>query len=115
MVRERTEAAIILTDTFLVQQMRQIAELAIKHRLPSIFGVNEYAEAGGLLSYGQDVTANFHRAATFVDKILKGAKPGELPFEQPMQFHLVINRKTANAIGLAIPQELLLRADRVIE
>jgi putative ABC transport system substrate-binding protein len=115
MARERTEAVIVLTDVFFVQQMRQIAELAIKHRLPSIFGVSEYPEAGGFMSYGQDITANFHRAATFVDKILKGAKPGELPFEQSMKFNMVVNRKTAQAIGLTIPQELLLRADRVIE
>jgi len=115
MTRERADAVIVLTDTFFVQQMRQIAELAIKHRLPSIFGVNEYPEAGGLMSYGQDITANFHRAATFVDKILKGSRPGDLPFEQPMKFNLVINRKTAKAIGLTIPQELVLRADKVIE
>lgn len=115
MARERTEAVIVLTDVFFVQQMRQIAELAIKHRLPSIFGVSEYPEAGGFMSYGQDITANFHRAATFVDKILKGAKPGELPFEQSMKFNMVVNRKTAQAIGLTLPQELLLRANRVIE
>ena len=115
MARERTQAVIILGDTFFTQQARQIAELARQRRLPSIYTANDYAEAGGLMSYGADIRDHFRRAATFVDKILKGAKPGELPFEQPTRFYLVINRKTAKAIGLAIPQELLLRADRVIE
>ncbi len=113
--RERAQAVVVLNDTFFVQQFRQIAALALKHRLPSMYGAVEYAEAGGFMGYGQNVVDNFRSAATFVDKILKGAKPGELPFEQPMRLQLVINRKTAKAIGLAIPQELLLRADRVIE
>ena len=115
MTRERAEAVIILNDTFFVQQLRQIAELSAKHKLPSLFGAIEYAEYGGLMGYGQNVADNFHRAATYVDKILKGAKPGELPIEQPTRLSLAINRKTAKAIGLAIPQELVLRADRVIE
>jgi len=97
------------------QQSRQIASLAIKHRLPSIHGTTEYPEDGGFMGYGQNIGENFRSAAIFVDKILKGARPAELPFEQPMRLELVINRKTAKAIGLAIPQELLLRADRVIE
>ena len=113
--REGAKALFVLNDTFFAQQFRQIAALALKHRLPSIYGAVEYAESGGLMGYGQNILDNFRRAATFVDKILKGAKPGDLPFEQPMRLQLVINRKTANAIGLAIPQELLLRADRVIE
>jgi len=115
MAKERAEAVIIPGDTFFLQQVRQIAELALKHRLPSTYVTREYAEAGGFMSYGQNITENFRRAATYVDKILKGAKPGELPIEQPTIFELVINRKTARAIGLTIPQELLLRADRVIE
>jgi len=115
MTRERTEAAIILNDTFFIQQMRQIAELAARHKLPSIFGGTEYAEAGGFIGYGQNISDNFRRAASYVDKILKGAKPGDLPIEQPTKLSLVINRKTAKAIRLAIPQELVLRADRVIE
>ena len=115
MTRERTEAAIILNDTFFIQQMRQIAELAARHKLPSIFGGTEYAEAGGYIGYGQNISDNFRRAASYVDKILKGAKPGDLPIEQPTKLSLVINRKTAKAIGLNIPQELVLRADKVIE
>jgi putative ABC transport system substrate-binding protein len=113
--REHAQAVVVLNDTFFVQQFRQIAELAVKYRLPSICGAVEYAEAGGFMGYGQNVVDNFRSAATFVDKILRGANPGELPFEQPMKLQLVINRRTARAIGLAIPQELLLRADRVIE
>jgi len=115
MTRERAGAVIILNDTFFVQQQRQIAGLASNHKLPSIFGGIEYAEAGGLMGYGQNILDNFRRAATYVDKILKGAKPGDLPIEQPTRLTLVINRKTAKAIGLVFPQELELRADRVIE
>ena len=115
MTRERAGAVIILNDTFFVQQQRQIAELATRHKLPSIYGGIAYAEAGGLIGYGQNVGDNFRRAATYVDKILRGAKPGDLPIEQPTKLSLVINRKTAKAIGLTIPQELVLRADKVIE
>ena len=115
MAREHAQALVILNDTFFFQQYRQIAALALKHRMPSIYGGVEYADAGGLMGYGQNITDNFRAAATFVDKILKGANPGDLPFEQPMRLQLAINRKTAKAIGLAVPRELLLRADRVIE
>jgi ABC-type uncharacterized transport system substrate-binding protein len=115
MAREHAQAVIIFGDTIFVQQARQIAELARKQQIASIFTAPDYAEAGGLMSYGPDVRDHFHRAATFVDKIFKGAKAGELPFEQPTRFYLTINRKTAKAIGIAIPQELLLRADKVIE
>ena len=115
MSKQRVEALVGLNDTFFVQQSRQIASLAIKHRLPSIHGTTEYPEDGGFMGYGQNIVENFRTAAIFVDKILKGARPAELPFEQPMRLELVINRKTAKAIGLAIPQELLLRADKVIE
>jgi ABC-type uncharacterized transport system substrate-binding protein len=115
MARQRTEALVILGDTFLIQQARQIAELCVKHRVASLYPTPDYPEAGGLMSYGPDVTYNFRRAAYYVDRIVKGAKPGELPFEQPMRLQLVLNLKTAKAIGLAIPQELRLRADRVIE
>jgi putative ABC transport system substrate-binding protein len=115
MTRERAGALLILADGIFGNQRRQIAELAAKRRLPSIFGLSEYPDAGGLMAY----TANFldleRRAATYVDRILKGAKPGELPVEQPSNFELVINLKTANAIGLTIPPSLLQRADRVIE
>jgi ABC-type uncharacterized transport system substrate-binding protein len=115
MTQERAKAVVILADTYFAEQERRIAELALKRRLPSIFNTPEYPEVGGLMSYGPDLNENFRHVATFVDKILKGAKPGELPFELPMRLHLVLNRKTAKAIGLAIPQELLLRAERVIE
>lgn len=115
MARQRAPAVLVFTDTFYVQQARQIAELALKHRLPTMFGSEEYVDSGGLMSYGPDIRDNFRRAAVFVDKILKGAKPGDLPIEQPTRIYLVINRKTANALGFAIPQELLLRADKVIE
>jgi putative ABC transport system substrate-binding protein len=115
MKRERAEAVIVAADAFFFLQRRQIAELALRHRLASMASNREYAAAGGLMSYGQNIADFYRRAATFVDKILKGAKPGELPIEQPTIFELVINLKTAKALGLAIPQELLLRADKVIE
>ena len=114
-VQERTDAVIILADAFLFQQRMQIAGLALKHRLPSIYAFAGYAEAGGLMSYGADNNDNFRRAGIFVDKILKGAKPGDIPFEQPTRYYLVINRKTANALGVKITGELLTRADKVIE
>jgi putative ABC transport system substrate-binding protein len=113
--RERVEAMIILNDTFFVQQSRQLAQLAIKHRLASIFGTQDYARAGGLMSYGPEVKDHFRRAAAYVDKIFKGAKPGDLPIEQPTRYLLTINRKTAKAIGREIPSELSLRADKVID
>jgi putative ABC transport system substrate-binding protein len=113
--RERAGAVIVVIDPFFIQQGRQIADLAAKHRLPSMSGSREYAEAGGLVGYGQNLADNYRRAAAYVDKIFKGARPGDLPVEQPTTLELFINRKTAKAIGLAIPQELLLRADRVIE
>ncbi len=115
MVRERADAVLILIDGFFFQHRTQIAELALKHRLASIYPASGYAEAGGLMNYGSDLTDHYRRAATFVDKILKGAKPGELPFEQPTRFYLEINRKTASALGIKIPQELLMRTDKVIE
>ena len=115
MSRERAGAVIVLPDSFLLQQRQQISRLALKHRLPSISMVSEFPEAGVLMSYGANVNDNVRRAATFVDRILKGAKPGELPFESPTRYYLIINRSTGNSLGIAIPQELMLRADRVIE
>jgi putative ABC transport system substrate-binding protein len=115
MTRERAGALIVLSDAFFLQQARRIVELAAQHRLPTIFWTRELVEAGGLMSYGQDIVEHYHRAATYVDKILKGAKPSDLPVEQSTKFELVINLKTAKAIGLTIPQDLLFRADTVIE
>ena len=115
MTRERAEGVVIGIDGFMLQQRVQIAALALKARLPSIYPTPAYAEAGGLMSYGADLTDNFRRAAIFVDKIFKGARPGELPFEQPTRYVLALNRKTADALGVKISNELLLRADRVIE
>jgi len=115
MARERADAVIIPIDGFMFQQRAQIAGLSLKHRLPSIYPTAAYAEAGGFMAYGADVNDNFRRAGIFVDKILKGAKPGELPFEQPTRYYLVINRKTANALGIKLSNELLTRVDKVIE
>jgi len=115
MTKEKAGAVIVAGDGFLNQQQRQISELAAKHRLPSISVRKEYVEAGGLISYGQNQAEGFRRAATYVDKIFKGAKPGDLPVEQPTKFELIINRKTAKALGFTIPQSLLISADKVIE
>lgn len=115
MVREKAGAAIVARDGLFSQQERQIAELAAKYRLPTISGNREFVEAGGLISYGQNITENYRRAATFVDKIFKGAKPSELPVEQPTKIELFINLNTAKLLGLKIPQSLLIRADKVIE
>ncbi len=115
MTKERANAAIIVADGLFLQESQSIAGQALKHRLPSISQLREFTEAGGLMSYGPNSVDNFRRAATYVDKILKGAKPGELPFEQPTRYHLVINRKTAMSLGLTIPEALLRQADEVIQ
>jgi putative tryptophan/tyrosine transport system substrate-binding protein len=115
MTRERAGAVVILADAIFTNQRRQIAELSIKGRLPSVYGVREYAEAGGLMDYSVDSLYLEGRAAIYVDKILKGAKPADLPIEQPTKFELIINLKTAKALGLTIPASLLARADQVIE
>ena len=115
MTQGKAGAVIMARDGFFRRQARQIAELALKNRLPSISEQTEYLEAGGLMSYGANSGEQFRRAATYVDKILKGAKPADLPVEQPAKFELVINLKTAKALGLTIPNSLLISADKVIE
>jgi len=115
MTRARAGALIVAADELFDSQRNQIAKLALTNRLPMISSSQDLTEAGGLMSYGQDLAEHYRRAATYVDKILKGAKPGDLPVEQPTLLEFVINRKTAKALGLAIPKELLLRADQVID
>jgi putative ABC transport system substrate-binding protein len=115
MKQERAEALILLGDPFFSSQALRIAELAVQQRLPTMFWTRRPVETGGLMSYGQHNGEHYFRAATYVDKLLKGAKPGELPVEQATKIELVVNLRTAKAIGLAIPQQLLLQADKVIE
>jgi len=111
----RAEALMVVTSSLSFANRDQLASLALKHRLPSMYGPREYADAGGLMAYGQSNAERWRRAATYVDKILKGAKPGDLPVEQPTKFELVINLKTAKALGLTLPPSLLRRADEVIQ
>ena len=115
MMRERVDALIVLNYTFFTDQIRAIAELTRKHRLPAAYSPSQFAENGGLISYGADLTENFRRAARYVDRILKGARPAELPFEQPTKYAMIINRGSAKALGVTIPAALLLRADQVID
>jgi len=114
-VRGSAGALSIAPSPMFFSNRKRLADLAVKHRLPTIVALREYAAAGGLISYGADNAGMFRGAAVFVDKILKGAKPANLPMEQPTTFELVINLKTAKALGLTIPQSLLLRADEVIQ
>jgi putative ABC transport system substrate-binding protein len=111
----RAGALAIMPGPVFTANLKQIANLAAKGRLPSIYNVGDFADAGGLVAYGPDRADLFRRAATYVDKILKGAKPGDLPIEQPTKFELVVNLKTAKALGITIPQSVRFRADRVIE
>ena len=114
-MKEKCGAVVVLADPLFVDQRQHIAELCAKSRLPAVYQYREHVEVGGLLSYGPNLTELYRRATFYADKILRGAKPGDLPVEQPTAFELYINRKTANALGLTIPAELLLRADKVIE
>jgi ABC-type uncharacterized transport system substrate-binding protein len=111
----RPDAVMVPADTFLVSQRSRIAQFAIENKLPSIYSFREYLEAGGLIAYTPNYHDLFRRAARYVDKILKGTKPGELPIEQPTRFDLLINLKTARALGLTVSPRLLARADEVIE
>ena len=114
--RERCEALVVLLDPYFTSQRTEVVALATKLRVPAIYaGGSEFVEDGGLVGYSADILTGFRRAATYVDKILKGAKPGDLPVEQPTKFELVINQKTAKALGIKLPQAILVRADRVIE
>jgi putative ABC transport system substrate-binding protein len=115
MVKDRAQAIQIIGSPFIYRVRGQIAELGVRHRLPTAYPWRAGPEAGGLLSYGLNQQAAWHRAAVYVDKILRGAKPADLPVEQPTTRELVINLKTARALGLTIPQSLLVRVDQVIE
>jgi ABC-type uncharacterized transport system substrate-binding protein len=111
----RAEAVTVAPSSLTFRNRDQIARLGQRNRLPTVYAMREYVDAGGLMAYGPNYANGWRRAATYVDKILKGAKPGELPVEQPNTFELVINLKTAKALGLTIPPSLLRRADHVIQ
>jgi putative tryptophan/tyrosine transport system substrate-binding protein len=115
MTRARAGALTGLSGSMFFNERRRLVDLAAKNRLPAVYPLREYVEAGGLMAYGPNLADVFRRAATYVDKILKGAKPADLPVEQPTKFELIINLRTAKAIGLTIPQSLLLRADELIQ
>jgi putative tryptophan/tyrosine transport system substrate-binding protein len=115
MTTEGAEALITLADAVLWNHRTRVVALTAQHRLPAMFPEREFADAGGFMAYGPSVPDSFRRAAVYVDRILKGAKPGDLPVEQPTQFDLVINLKTAQALGITIPPDLLMLADKVIK
>src|SRR5262249_36326385 len=114
MTRARADGLIVLSDTFATFHRARLVELAAKHQLPTIYGHSQYIEAGGLLSYGPSLTDTYRHAASYVDKILKGAKPADLPVEQPTRVELIINLKTAKALGLEVPPTPLARADEAM-
>jgi putative ABC transport system substrate-binding protein len=115
MTRARADALTVLTSSMLFGERRRLVDLAAKKRLPTVYPWREAVDAGGLMAYGPDLADLLRRVATYVDRILKGTKPADLPVEQPTKFELVINLKTAKTLGLTIPPSLLLRADQVIE
>ena len=115
MTRERPGAVLVMTDAVFTQHRAELRDLAAKSRLPVMYGQRLYPEAGGLMSYGVDLRASFRQSATYVDKILKGAKPADLPIEQPTKYELVVNLKTAKTLGVMVSPAVLARADRVIE
>ena len=115
MANKHAGALMVLTDVTFITHRKRIVELAAMSRIPAVYGEREFVDAGGLMFYGASLADMYRRAAVYVDKILKGAKPADLPVEQPTKFELVINLKAAKALGLGIPQSLLLRADEVIQ
>jgi putative ABC transport system substrate-binding protein len=115
MTRARAGALTVLPSNMFITERRRLVDLPAKHRLPAVYGLREFVDTGGFMSYGANPADSYRRAATYVDKILKGAKPADLPVEQPTKFELVINLKTAKALGLTIPSSLLARADEVIQ
>jgi putative ABC transport system substrate-binding protein len=110
----QAQAVVVIPDPVFLAHVQRITALAARHRLPAMYGQREFTDGGGLMSYGPDRTVMFRRAADYVDKVLKGAKPTDLPIEQPTQYMFVVNLKTAKALGLTIPESILLRADEVI-
>jgi ABC-type uncharacterized transport system substrate-binding protein len=115
MAKERAQALLVVQDAVFGLHRSRIAELAMRQRLPSMYGLSASVESGGLMSYGPNLSYQLRQAAVYVDRILKGAKPADLPIEQPTTFELVVNVRTAKALGLTIPSALLLRIDRVVE
>lgn len=115
MVKEHVDALVVTGDPLFMAHRKRLLDLAVKHRLPAMFSFTEFVGDGGLMAYGPSLSGQHRRAAIYVDKILKGAKPAELPVEQPTEFEFAINLKTAEALGLTIPQSLVVRADRIIQ
>jgi putative ABC transport system substrate-binding protein len=113
--RERGAGLFVPGDPLFFTHRQRVVDLALEHRLPGVFFFREFTEAGGLMSYSSKLSDQVTRAAGYVDKILRGVRPGDLPVEQPIQFELVVNLRTARALGLALPQAFLLRADQVLE
>ena len=115
MRKQRANALFVITDPLTLQNRNEIVRLAASYHLPAVYEFSEFARAGGLVAYAPSIADQFKRAAVYVDKILRGMKPSELPIEQPTRFELVINQKTAKALGIAVPKEMLLRADEVLQ
>ena len=115
MRREGTRALIVQVSPLTVEHQQEIIALAAKHKLPAMYEIRTSVEVGGLMSYGPELAGMYRRAATFVDKILKGAKPADLPVEQPTKFELILNQKTAKALGITFPPSVVVRADQVIQ
>src|SRR5262249_37744674 len=115
MAKSRAQAVTVLTSVMFTSLRRPVVDLAAKYRLPAVYPIRDFVDDGGLMSYGPLWADIYRRAATYVDKLLKGAKPGDLPVEQPTKFELVINLKTAKTLGVTIPQSILTRADEIIQ